>query len=241
MQSTVTSAPTIRHSIVNQSEWLEASQKLLAREKELTRMRDQINRERMELPWVKVEKTYIFVGEHGKCSLSDLFQGKSQLIVYHFMFGPGWEEGCPGCSFVSDHVDAARMHFEHHDISYAAVSRAPLAELLPYKLRMGWTFPWYSSVDTDFNYDFQASFYPEDLERGTVLYNHTQQKLKNQEQPGLSVFYKDKYGTIFHTYSTYERGLDLLVGAYNFIDLTPKGRNEQSPMDWMRRHDQYEG
>ncbi len=240
MESTVTSAPTSGHRIVSEAEWLEASQKLLAREKELTRMRDQINRERMDLPWVKVEKSYTFEGEQGNRSLSDLFEGKSQLIVYHFMFGPGWEEGCPGCSFVSDHVDAARMHFEHHDIAYAAVSRAPLTELLPYKHRMGWTFPWYSSAGTDFNYDFQASFHPEDLEKGTVLYNHTQQKLKSQEQPGLSVFYKETDGTLYRTYSSYERGLDLLIGAYNFIDLTPMGRNEESPMDWMRYHDRYE-
>jgi predicted dithiol-disulfide oxidoreductase (DUF899 family) len=236
-----TTTGIVDHPVISQSEWIEASRKLLAKEKELTRMRDQLSKERRDLPWVKVEKEYVFEGPDGKRSLADLFDGRSQLIVYHFMFGPGWEEGCPGCSFVSDHVDAARQHFEHHDITYVAVSRAPLAELLPYKKRMGWTFPWVSSADTDFNYDFGASFRPEDLEKGPVLYNFTVQKLTGREQPGLSVFIKDDQGSVYHTYSSYERGLDLLCGAYNFIDLTPLGRNEQGPMDWVQRHDKYEG
>lgn len=240
MQTASTTAGIANHPVVTQSEWLDASRKFLAREKEFTKMRDQLNQARRELPWVKVEKEYVFEGTEGKRSLSDLFNGKSQLIVYHFMFGPGWEEGCPGCSFVSDHVDGARQHFEHHDISYVAVSRAPLAELLPYKQRMGWSFPWYSSCGTDFNFDFQASFRPEDLEKGPVLFNFKEQTLKGQEQPGLSVFVKDENGEIYHTYSSYERGLDLLCGAYNWIDLTPLGRNESGPMDWVRRHDAYE-
>ncbi|HEV2474139.1 MAG TPA: DUF899 family protein, partial [Chthonomonadales bacterium] len=164
----------------------------------------------------------------------------SQLIVYHFMLGPGWDEGCPGCSFVSDHVDCARQHFDHHGLAYAAVSRAPYPEIVPYKERMGWKFPWYSSAGSDFNYDFGASFRQEDLERGPVFYNFTNQTLRGDEQPGLSVFIKDDAGSIFHTYSTYERGLDLLLGAYNFLDLTPLGRNESGPMDWVRRHDVYE-
>lgn len=241
MQSTATTATGItNHPVVSQSEWIEASRKHLVKEKEFTRMREELNKARRDLPWVKVEKEYAFEGPDGKRSLSDLFEGKSQLIVYHFMFGPGWDEGCDGCSFVSDHVDAARQHFEHHDISYAAVSHAPLAEFLPYKKRMGWTFSWYSSAGSDFNYDFQASFRPEDVGKGPVMYNFTVQKLTGLEQPGLSVFVKDDQGNIYHTYSTYERGLDLLIGAYNFIDLTPLGRNEQSPMDWMKRHDRYE-
>ncbi len=235
-----TSTGITNHPVVSQSEWIEASGKLLAREKEFTRMRDQLNRQRMELPWVKVEKEYVFEGPDGKQSLSELFDGRSQLIVYHFMFGPGWEEGCPGCSFVSDHVDAARQHFEHHDISYVAISRAPIAELLPYKERMGWTFRWYSSNGNEFNFDFGASFRPEDLEKGPVFFNFTDQKLKGQEQPGLSVFVKDEQGKVYRTYSTYERGLDLLIGAYNWIDLTPLGRNEESPMDWVKRHDRYD-
>ncbi len=203
-------------------------------------MRDRLNQARMDLPWIKVEKEYMFEGPDGKRSLEELFDGRSQLIVYHFMFGPGWEEGCSGCSFVSDHVDAARQHFEHHDISYVAISRAPLAELLPYKKRMGWTFRWYSSSGNEFNYDFAVSFRAEDREKGPVFYNFTNQKLSGEEQPGLTVFARDGHGSVYRTYSSYERGLDLLVGAYNFIDLTPLGRNEQQSMDWMTYHDRYE-
>jgi predicted dithiol-disulfide oxidoreductase (DUF899 family) len=219
---------------------VEASQKFLATEKEFTRMRDKLSAQRRELPWVIVEKDYVFDGPEGKKSLSELFEGKSQLIVYHMMYGPGWEEGCPGCSFVSDHVDAARQHFQYHDIAYAAISRAPLADFLPWKERMDWSFPWYSSSGNDFNYDFGVSFRREDLDKGPVFYNFTNQKLNSDEQPGLSVFVKDTEGNIYWTYSTYERGLDLLVGAYNFIDLTPVGRNESGPMDWVKYHDQYE-
>ena len=231
---------TANHRVVTHSEWIEASRKLLAKEKELTRMRDQVSEARRDLPWVKVEKEYLFDTPDGERSLADLFDGRSQLIVYHFMFGPGWEEGCPGCSFVSDHVDAARQHFEHHDVTYLAISRAPLDEFAPYKKRMGWTFPWYSSAGTDFNYDFGVSYRPADLEAGPVFHNFTLQKLSGQEQPGLSVFIKDDQGAVYHTYSSFERGLDLLIGAYNFLDLTPLGRNEEDAMDWMQRHDEYE-
>jgi predicted dithiol-disulfide oxidoreductase (DUF899 family) len=226
--------------VVTREQWLEASRELLRKEKELTRFRDKVSRLRRELPWVRVEKEYTFDSPEGPATLSDLFGDKSQLIVYHFMYGPGWEEGCPGCSFVSDHVDAARRHFEHHDIAYVAVSRAPLAEFLPFKKRMGWTFRWVSSNGTDFNYDYSVSFRREDLDGGPVLYNFTMQKLNGDEQPGLSVFFKDAEGRVYHTYSTYERGLDLLLGAYNFIDLAPKGRDEASPMEWVRYHDSYE-
>ncbi len=235
-----TSTGITNHPVVSQSEWIEASQKLLAKEKEFTKMRDQLTQERMNLPWVKVEKEYIFEGIEGKRTLAELFEGRSQLIIYHFMFAPGTEEVCPGCSFISDHVDGARQHFEHHDVSYAAVSRAPIAELLPYKKRMGWTFPWYSSAGSEFNYDYCASFRLEDREKGPVFYNFTFQKLNGEEQPGLSVFVKDEHGDVFHTYSSYERGLDLLLGAYNFIDLTPLGRNEKHAMDWVNYHDRYE-
>ena len=173
-------------------------------------------------------------------SLSELFNGRSQLIVYHFMFAPGWDEGCSGCSFVCDHVDSARQHFEHHDVAFVAVSRAPYGEFQAFKKRMGWTFRWVSSNQTSFNYDFGVSFRQEDIDRGPVFYNYVLQKLTSQEQPGLSVFTKDPEGNIYRTYSTYERGLDLLIGAYNFLDLTPKGRNESGGMSWMRLHDRYE-
>ena len=235
-----TKTPGTSHSVVSPSEWLNASQEFLAKEKEFTQLRDALNRQRRELPWTRVEKDYVFEGPNGPVSLSELFEGRSQLIVYHFMFGPGWEEGCSGCSFVCDHVDSARQHFEHNNLSFVAVSRAPLAEFLPYKKRMGWTFNWVSSSGNDFNYDYGASFRKADLEKGPVLFNFKVQSLKGDEQPGLTVFFKHTDGTIYRTYSSYERGLDLLLGAYNFLDLTPIGRNESSPMDWMRRHDRYE-
>jgi len=241
MQATATTSNGIsNHPVVSQEEWLKASQELLVKEKEFTRRKDQLSQERRDLPWVKVEKNYVFEGPEGNRTLSELFEGRNQLIVYHFMFGPGWDEGCSGCSFVSDHVDSARQHFEHHDLSYVAVSRAPLAEFTPFKKRMGWTFRWYSSAGTDFNYDFGGSFRQDDLDKGPVLFNFTVQKINSQEQPGLSVFVKDEKGDIYHTYSSYERGLDMLLGAYNFIDLTPLGRNEKGPMDWMKFHDRYE-
>lgn len=229
------------HTVVSQEEWLAARKALLAREKEFSKARDEMSRLRRELPWVQVDKTYVFATPDGPKTLSDLFEGRSQLITYHFMFGPGWEEGCTGCSFLSDHVDAARQHFEHHDVKYVAVSRAPLAEFTPFKARMGWTFDWVSSAGSDFNYDYGVSFTPEQIERHEMVYNYRPEpEYRCQEQPGLSVFYKGAAGTIYHTYSTYARGLDTLVGAYNFLDLTPKGRNESGPMDWMRFHDEYE-
>ena len=227
------------HKVVSQDEWIKARQEFLKKEKEFTKQRDAMSAALRDLPWVKVEKNYTFDTPEGKKTLSDLFDGRSQLITYHFMFGPDWNEGCDGCSFVSDHVDAARQHFEHHDLSYVAVSRGPLPKLEAYKKRMGWKFRWVSSDDGDFNYDFGASFRQADLEKGPVLYNFKMQKLTGDEQPGLTVFYKDESGNIYRTYSTYERGLDLLIGTYNFIDLTPIGRNEESPMDWMKRHDTY--
>lgn len=237
--TTNTKSTSDNHKVVSEAEWIQASAEFLAKEKAFTKHRDEINRLRRELPWVRVEQDYVFEGPDGPKHLSELFGDKSQLITYHFMFGPGWDEGCPGCSFVCDHVDAARQHFEHNDLAFVAVSRAPLAEFLPFKERMGWTFPWLSSAGNDFSIDFNASFRAEDLEKGPVLFNFKMQTLKGQEQPGLTVFTKDADGNIFRTYSTYERGLDLLLGAYNFLDLTPKGRNEQNPMEWMRYHDRY--
>ena len=236
----IASEPILKgHKVVSQQEWIAARQEFLKREKEFTKERDRVAAELRALPWVKVEKNYVFDTNEGKKSLSDLFDGRNQLITYHFMFGPDWEEGCDGCTFVSDHVDCARQHFEHHDLSYVAVSRAPLEKLNAYKKRMGWTFEWVSNSDRDFNYDYQASYRQEDIEKGPVFYNFKMQKLTDTEEPGLSVFYKDEKGDIYHTYSTYERGLDILLGTYHFIDMTPIGRNEESPMDWMKRHDNY--
>lgn len=229
-----------KHQVVSQAEWIAASQAHLKKEKEFTRAREALSAERRALPWVEVENDYVFEGNDGPVRLSELFDGKSQLIVYHMMYAPGWDEGCAGCSFVSDHFDAARQHFEHHDIALAAVSRAPLAEFQAFKKRMGWNFRWVSSSANEFNYDFGASFRREDLDKGPVFFNFKEQKLNGQEQPGLTVFYKDEEGKIYRTYSSYERGLDILIGAYNFIDLTPLGRNETGPMSWMNFHDRYD-
>jgi predicted dithiol-disulfide oxidoreductase (DUF899 family) len=232
---------TREHRVVSEQEWIDARKALLLKEKELTRQRDEITRLRQDLPWVKVEKEYTFETPEGKKTLSELFEGRSQLLIYHFMFAPDWEEGCPGCSFISDHVDGALPHLEHHDVTYTAVSRAPLATLEAYKKRMGWKFPWVSAGEGDFNYDFHASYRREDLDRGPVFHNFTEQKLQGEDQPGLSAFYKAADGTIYHTYSMYERGGDILINTYNFLDMAPLGRNEKSAMDWMKRHDEYEG
>jgi predicted dithiol-disulfide oxidoreductase (DUF899 family) len=229
------------HPVVSRAAWLAARTALLAREKEFSKARDEISRQRRELPWVQVDKEYVFETPDGPQTLEDLFAGRNQLFVYHFMFGPGWEKGCTGCSFLCDHVDAARQHFERHDVKFVAVSRAPLAEFTPFKERMGWTFDWFSSFGSDFNYDYGVSFTPEQIERHEMVYNYRPEpEYQCPEQPGLSAFYKDEDGTIFHTYSTYARGLDILVGAYNFLDLAPLGRNETGAMSWVRLHDEYE-
>lgn len=228
------------HKIVSRDQWLAARKAHLAREKELTRLRDQISAERRELPWVKVDKTYTFEGPDGKQTLADLFDGRSQLIVYHFMFGPGWKEGCPSCSFISDHIDGANLHLAHHDVSLVAVSRAPFAELQPFKTRMGWRFAWVSSNGGDFNYDYHVSFSKDEMTKGKVYYNYTMTEAPIEELPGISVFYRDAAGDIFHTYSSYARGCDMLIGAHNYLDLTPKGRNEIRIMDWVRYHDRYD-
>ncbi len=228
------------HPVVSRGEWLAARKKLLAEEKELTRRRDRLCAARRALPWMKVEKDYIFQGPRGPVSLADLFDGRSQLIVYHFMFGPGWEEGCTGCSFISDHVDAARRHFEHRDVSFAAVSRAPLEEFTPFKKRMGWTFPWVSSAGSDFNFDYGVSYTPEQVASGQVDYNYGIIEPWGEEAHGISVFYKNEAGEIFHTYSCYARGAEETLGTFMFMDLTPKGRNEENTMNWIRHHDRYE-
>ncbi len=227
-------------TVVSPNEWLAARKKLLVKEKELTRLRDQIADERRKLPWVKVEKDYIFNGSQGQQSLADLFGDKSQLMIYHFMLGPEWEEGCTSCSFWADNFDGIDIHLAHRDISFLAVSRAGYDKLAAYKKRMGWRFNWVSSLGSDFNYDFQVSFTPEQKENNATEYNYRNTEYFVDELVGVSVFAKNEQGEVFHTYSTYSRGVDMLNGAYNYIDLSPKGRDEESGMSWLRRHDQYE-
>jgi predicted dithiol-disulfide oxidoreductase (DUF899 family) len=229
--------------IVSRDEWLVARKQLLAREKELTRLHDELARQRRELPWVKIEKRYVFDGPHGKLTLADLFAGRSQLVVYHFMFGPDWQEGCPSCSFVSDHVDGALPHLAARDVSLALVSRALLAKLEAFKRRMGWRFPWVSSHGGDFNADFRVSFTKAEMQEGAVDYNYTRQAFPSEEAPGISVFHRDPRGDVFHTYSSFGRGVDPLVGTYMILDLVPKGRDEDAlgfTMEWVRHHDRYE-
>lgn len=230
--------------IVSNEEWLIARKDLLSKEKELTRLRDQVNAARRELPWVRIVKPYAFDGPDGKETLADLFEDRSQLIVQHFMFGPGWKEGCVGCSFKSDHVDGALRHLKHHDVTFVSVSRAPIGEIEAFRRRMGWHFKWVSSYANDFNYDFRVSFSREDVKSGQIPYNYTVSRaVDGEEGSGNSVFYKDQNGDIFHTYSTFARGDEMLDTAYMYLDLTPKGRNELGPhfnlMDWVRHHDRY--
>lgn len=233
----------MQHSIVSQEQWLAARKALLAREKEFSRARDELSRQRRALPWVKVGKTYSFDGPAGKETLADLFGGKSQLLVYHFMLGPGWVQGCPSCSYLADHFDGANIHLAQRDVALVVASRAPLAEIEAYQRRMGWRFKWVSSFDSDFNRDFHVSFTAEELANGEVNYNYAMTKFPSEEAPGLSAFFKNESGEVFHTYSAYARGLDTLIGAYNFLDLAPKGRDEAAlpwSMAWVRRHDEYE-
>ena len=233
-----------RPRVVSQGEWLLARKELLMREKQLTRDRDEVARQRRELPWVKVEKTYFFDGPNGRETLKDLFGGRTQLIVSHFMLGPGWGEGCVGCSFRSDHVDGCLAHLEHHDVSFVTISRAPLPEIEAFKQRMGWKFRWLSSYGSDFNYDYHVSYREEEIATGKVYYNYETRDFLSEELSGLSVFVKDEVGDIFHTYSTYGRGDELVDTTYMYLDLTPKGRNENGPnhnlADWVRHHDRYD-
>jgi predicted dithiol-disulfide oxidoreductase (DUF899 family) len=232
----------MEHEVVSREEWLEARKALLVKEKALTRQRDAVNRERLSLPWVKVDKDYVFETEAGPARLADLFAGRSQLIIIHFMFGPDWEAGCPGCSFGADHMDGALVHLNHHDVSLVTVSRAPLPKLLAYKKRMGWKFPWVSSFGSNFNYDFHVSFTPEQLAAGEVDYNFTTipSEKAHDELPGLSSFYKGEDGTIYHTYSQYARGGEETLGTMMFLDTAPLGRNETSTLSFIRRHDEYD-
>ena len=229
--------------VVTQKEWLAARKKLLVKEKKFSKLRDELNLQRRKLPWVKVEKDYVFDGPMGKVSLADLFCGKSQLIIYHFMFGPKWGEGCPHCSFWADHYDSLRHHLGQRDTVFAVVSRAPLKEIVPFKKRMGWHFPWLSSNQTDFNFDLNVSFTPEQIKSGKAIYNYAKLDMDIDEREGVSAFYKDKKGDVYHTYSSYARGIDLLNTTYNFLDLTAKGRDEnpEGRQDWVRYHDQYKG
>jgi predicted dithiol-disulfide oxidoreductase (DUF899 family) len=232
----------MQHQVVSREEWLAARKRLLAKEKEFTRLRDQLSAERRELPWVRVEKDYLFDGPDGKETLADLFDGRTQLLVYHFMFGPEWEQGCPSCSYVSDHIDGANWHLPQRDVTLLAVSRAPLSKIEAFRERMGWQFKWVSSYGNDFNRDFHVSFTPEEMAQGEVYYNYAMGEFPSEEAPGISAFYKDPGGAVFHTYSAYARGLDPLIGAYNYLDLAPKGRDEASlpwTMAWVRHHDRY--
>jgi len=227
------------HRVVSHDEWVKARQKFLKREKAFTRERDALTQERRELPWEKVDKGYVFDGPDGRETLSDLFAGKSQLVVYHFMFGADWDEGCPACSFWADNFNPIVVHLKHRDTTMVAISRAPLKKIEAFKKRMGWSFKWLSSGGNDFNRDLGVAFTPEEVERKKANYNYTMQDPFETEREGTSVFFKDAKGNIFHTYSAYARGIDLVNTAYNYLDMTPKGRDEKSPLDWIRHHDKY--
>jgi predicted dithiol-disulfide oxidoreductase (DUF899 family) len=243
MTTATTELNTVHHSVVSRDRWVAERKALLAHEKELTRLRDQIAQERRALPWVRIEKNYVFEGLEGRRTLAELFEGRRQLLVQHFMLGPGWEQGCPSCSYMADHTDGMNVHLAQRDITFLAVSRAPLADIERFRQRMGWQFKWVSSHGSDFNFDFGVSFAPEEMAKGEVAYNYVKQPFPAEEAPGISVFYKDDAGEVFHTYSTYGRGVEAMMGAYNLIDLTPKGRDEGNPvngMGWVRHHDRYE-
>jgi len=229
--------------ILNHDEWVKARQALLSKEKEFTKLRDEITRQIRELPWESVEKDYEFEGLDGPVTLADLFQGRSQLIVYHFMYGPDWEAGCKSCSFLADHFNPAVVHLNQRDVSMVAVSRAPIGVLEQFKKRMGWTFPWVSSLNCDFNRDYQVTFTEQEIENRDAYYNYKKQSFPSTEAPGISIFYKNADGAIFHTYSVYQRGLDMFITAYHYLDLVPKGRDEADlsyTMEWLRHHDSYD-
>jgi len=228
--------------VVSHEEWVAARKEFLKKEKEFTHQRDELSRLRRELPRERVEKNYVFEGPNGKETLADLFGGRSQLFIYHFMLGPGWKEGCPSCSYIGDHFDGMKIHLANRDITLVVVSRAPIAEIEAFKKRMGWQFKWVSSNASDFNFDYQVSVKPDEVGKKQVYYNYEMMEFPAEERPGASVFYKDANGQVFHTYSTYARGLDILLGAYNVMDLMPKGRDEEGlthTMAWVRHHDKY--
>jgi predicted dithiol-disulfide oxidoreductase (DUF899 family) len=229
------------HAVVTHEDWIAARKTLLVKEKEFSRLRDELRRQRRELPWEKVEKDYVFEGPDGNESLLDLFDGRSQLIVYHFMFDPDWEEGCKSCSFLADHYDPAVVHLQQRDTNLVTVSRAPLDKLQAFKKRMGWRFKWVSSLGNDFNWDYYVSFKRDHPEQ-EVFYNYGMQRFPMTEAPGISVFMKDEMGAVFHSYSSYARGLDMFLGTYHLLDIVPKGRDEDGlsyTMEWLRHHDRY--
>jgi predicted dithiol-disulfide oxidoreductase (DUF899 family) len=230
----------VDHPVVSREDWLSARTAFLAKEKEFTRLRDELSRQRRALPWVKVGKPYAFEGPKGRETLADLFETRSQLVVYHFMFDPSWQAGCPICSFWADNFDGIVAHLGQRDVSFVAVSRAPYAKLAAYEKRMGWDFKWVSSGESDFNADYGVSFTPQEVARKEALYNFTLQDPGKSEREGVSVFYKDPAGQVFHTYSTFARGIDMVNSAYHYLDLVPKGRDEggRGPF-WVRRHDEY--
>ncbi len=230
----------MQNAVVLHEDWLAARRDLLQKEKELTHLRDRVASERLALPWERIEKDYVFDTLDGPRSLAGLFEGRSQLVVQHFMFAPGWKEGCPSCSFMADHTDGMNLHLANHDVTMIAVSRAPLADIERYRKRMGWTFGWVSSFGSDFNYDFRVSFTPEEVATGHIDYNFGGWNMTGEEWPGVSAFIKNEAGEVFRTYSTYGRGVEVMMGTYAMLDLTPKGRNEARGMDWVRRHDRYE-
>jgi len=237
------SAAVLDHPVVSKSEWLKAYTDFLVKEKEATRLNDELSRQRRELPWTRVQKHYVFDGPGGRVSLTDLFNGRSQLATYHFMFGPDWAEGCPGCSYVTDHLDGAMEHLGARDVTLVLVSRGPLDKLLAFKKRMGWRLPWVSSGGCDFNRDFGVSFTKAEVESGAKTYNFGTTAPHGEENPGLSFFYKGTDGVILHTYSTFGRGLEAVLGTYAILDRAPKGRDEAGlpmPMAWIRHHDKYE-
>jgi len=235
-------AELTKHNVVSHDKWTAARMELLAKEKEFTQLRDELSRERRELPWERVESQYEFEGPNGKVPFAKLFGKRSQLVVYHFMLGPGWSEGCKSCSYLTDHFDAITDHLANRDVNLVLISHAPYAEFQAFKQRMGWKIQWYSSFGTAFNFDYHVSFTPGEMAAGKGQYNYREIKPPVEELPGLSVFFKDAEGEIFHTYSTYERGLDILVGTYNVLDHVPKGRDEaglSDTMAWVRHHDKY--
>jgi predicted dithiol-disulfide oxidoreductase (DUF899 family) len=234
----------MEHQVVSREAWVAARKEFLAKEKEFTRLRDELSRQRRALPWERVEKPYVFDGPNGKESLAQLFAGRHQLIVQHFMLGPDWKVGCKSCSFWADNFNGTDIHLQQRDVTFIAVSRAPLPQIEAFRKRMGWSFKWVSSHGNDFNFDYQVSFRPEDLEKGEVIYNYAPRESTMSELPGVSVFYRDDDDAVFHTYSCYARGLDMLNGAYHYLDLAPKGRDEDSlpfSMAWVRLHDEYGG
>jgi predicted dithiol-disulfide oxidoreductase (DUF899 family) len=230
-----------KHRVVSHDEWLTERKRLLAKEKKFTRLRDELSEQRRALSWERVEKPYSFDGPNGKETLAGLFAGRSQLVIYHFMFPPEWEEGCKHCSFWADNFNPLGVHLTHRDTTLVAISRAPLAKLERFKQRMGWSFKWVSSGQSDFNYDYYVSFIPQDLKSGKAFYNYGTLDPGMSDREGVSVFYRDPSGAVFHTYSTFARGIDMLNTAYHYLDLVPKGRDEKPgpPQAWLKHHDRY--